>query len=130
MFFTPSRLVKLPSKSLEVICAWSGFFYDSHSADADIDAVLHLLREKKKLQELVENCEKPDYRVYAVNSPRDQNYELKRRWYKWDPNLSNWWKSFSSKQDAESEISWLSENINGIEPQMFELEAKYRYSSD
>ena len=27
-----------PSKALEVLCAWHGFFYDSHNAVADVDA--------------------------------------------------------------------------------------------
>jgi len=121
---------KVPSKALEVLCAWTGFFYDSHQADADIDALLHLLREQSKLEELIKNGSSPEYRVYAVNSPRELNSELKRRWFRWDPNLVQWWKAFDAEEAADEECEWLSENITGCEPQKFELEAKYRYSSD
>lgn len=33
------------SKALEVLCAWHGYYYDSHNAVADVDATLHLLRK-------------------------------------------------------------------------------------
>jgi DNA polymerase-3 subunit epsilon len=118
-----------PSKALEVLCAWSGFFYDSHDAGNDIDALLHLLRKEKRLKELFENGSNPEQRVFAVNFPRDQNHELKRRWYKWDPSVNMWWKGFKNKVDANSELSWMAENFN-IEPQIFELDPKYRYSPD
>ena len=34
------------------------------------------------------------------------------------------------EDDAKSEIEWLKENINGIDPQVFEVEPKYRYSPE
>ena len=119
-----------PSRSLEVLCAWSGFFYDSHQAANDVDALIHLLRKQSKLQELLENASKSDYRIFAVNSPRNLNPELKKRKYRWDPNVSCWYKSFKDELDAESEKSWLLELSSEISPELFEVEAKHRYSPE
>ncbi len=119
-----------PSRSLEVLCAWSGFFYDSHQAANDVDALIHVLRQQSKMQELIENASKSDYRIFAVNSPRDLNPELKKRKYRWDPNVSCWYKSFKDEIDAESEKSWLSELSSNISPELFEVEAKHRYSPE
>ena len=122
--------VKIPSKSLEVLCAWSGFFYDSHSADADIDALLHLLRKHDAMQELITRAGSPEYRVYAVDSPIQQNQLLKRRWYRWDPNVSMWYKLFETREEAEEDVNWLKENIEQVKPEIFELDPKYRYSPE
>ena len=119
-----------PSKALEVLCAWSGFFYDSHRAHIDVDALLHLLRKENRISELIENSSTADYRVFAMNSPRDMNHLLKRRWYRWDPNVNMWWKNFSIEEEAEKETVWLKENINGVEPQIFPLDPKYRFAPE
>ena len=119
-----------PSKALEVLCAWSGFFYDSHRAHVDVDALLHLLRRENKIAELIENASTADYRVFAMNSPRDMNHLLKRRWYRWDPSVNMWWKNFSVEEEAKKETEWLKENINGVEPQIFPLEPKYRFAPE
>ena len=119
-----------PSKALEVLCAWSGFFYDSHRAHVDVDALLHLLRRENRISELISNASVADYRVFAMNSPREMNHHLKRRWYRWDPNVSMWWKNFNSEEEAQKETEWLSENIKGVEPQIFPLEPKYRFAPE
>jgi len=119
-----------PSKALEVLCAWSGFFYDSHRAHVDIDALLHLLREESKIEEIISNASTPDYRVFAMNSPREMNHLLKRRWYRWDPSVSMWWKNTSTEKDAEKETEWLKDNLEGVEPQIFPLEPKYRFAPE
>ncbi len=119
-----------PSKALEVLCAWSGFFYDSHRAHVDVDALLHLLRRESRLGELIETSSTADYRVFAMNSPREMNHLLKRRWYRWDPNVSMWWKNLSTEEEAEKESEWLKENLDGVEPQIFPLEPKYRFAPE
>ena len=122
------RLV-VPSKSLEVLCAWHGFFYNSHSAEVDVDATLHLLRKSNTLPELMENAASPDWHVFAMNTKREENDKLKRRRYRWNPEFSCWWKAVSSKQLADSECEWLSSNLTKVEPQCFEIEAKHRFDS-
>lgn len=119
-----------PSKALEVLCAWTGFFYDSHQAANDVDAMIHILRKNEKIKELLENAETPDYRVFAVSSPRERNSELKARRYRWDPNVTCWYKSFNNETLANSEIEWLQSFDSKVEPQLFEVDPKYRYSPE
>ena len=119
-----------PSKALEVLCAWSGFWYNSHQAANDVDAMIHVLRKNKKLQELLESAQKPDYRVFAVNSPREKNQELKTRRYRWDPNVSSWYKSFDNETQANLEVAWLQAFDSKVEPQLFEVDPKYRFSPE
>ena len=119
-----------PSKALEVISAWTGFFYDAHQAANDVDAMIHVLRKNKKLSELLKSAILPDYRVFAMNSPRDKNPELKKRRYRWDPNVSCWYKNFSDSELANSELDWLKSLSDSIDPQLFEIEAKYRFSAE
>ena len=117
------------SKALEVLCAWHGFFYDSHNATADVDATLHLLRRDSYMKAMLENAMQPDYHVFAAGSQRDENHLLKQRRYRWNPDLGCWWKAVNNLQEAESESSWLSENLQKCEPQHFEIEPQHRFTT-
>ena len=119
-----------PSKALEVLCAWTGFFYDSHQAANDVDAMIHVLRKNNKMKELLENASVSDYRVFAMSSPREKNGQLKSRRYRWDPNVSSWHKSFNNVDDANLEIAWLKSFDSKVDPQMFEIDPKYRFSPE
>ncbi len=119
-----------PSRALEVICAWSGFFYGSHQAANDVDAMITVIRQNNKMQELLTTASASDYRVFAMNSPRDKNTDLKMRKYRWDPNVSCWYKNLSNEESAKEEVEWLSSWDSKVEPQMFEVESKYRYLPD
>jgi len=116
------------SKALEVLCAWHGFFYNSHNAEADVDATLHLLRKNKYMQEMMQNAMQPDYHVFAVNSLRDENTTLKQGRYRWNPELTCWWKATNNLQEAERECQWLKDNLSKVEPQYFEIEPQHRFS--
>ena len=67
-----------PSKALEVLCAWHGFFYNSHNAIADIDATLHLLRASKKMGELLSVAVQSDYHVFCCrfSKRREPAFEI------------------------------------------------------
>jgi len=119
-----------PSRALEVLCTWTGFFYDSHQAANDVDAMIHVLRKNNKIQELLESAQKPDYRVFAMGSPRDKNAELKKRRYRWDPSVTCWYKSFGDSNSADNEIEWLKTLDSSVEPQVFEIDPKHRYSPE
>ena len=107
-------------KSLETLCAWHGFYYQAHDAAVDIDALMYLLQVSKRGTELFTKASKSQYRVFAVNSPRGKNDELKARKYRWDPDVSLWWAGFEEKEHADDEVMWLKESFN-IEPQIFEV---------
>ena len=117
------------SKALEVLCAWHGFFYDSHNATADVDATLHLLRKDSYMKSLLQNAVLPDYHVFAAGSLREENPLLKQRRYRWNPELSCWWKAVDNLEDAEKERKWLSENLQKCEPQFFEIEPQHRFTT-
>jgi DNA polymerase-3 subunit epsilon len=116
------------SKALEVLCAWHGFYYDSHNAKADVDATLHLLRKNEYMKELLENAVAPDYHVFAANSLREENTILKQGRYRWNPDLVCWWKATNNQAEAERECQWLKDNLSQVEPQYFEIEPKHRFS--
>ncbi len=117
------------SKALEVLCAWHGFFYDSHNAIADVDATLHLLRQKSYMQEMLKNAMEPDYHVFAAGSMREENHLLKQRRYRWNPELGCWWKAVDNLGSAETESAWLKENLQKCEPQYFEIEPQHRFTT-
>ncbi len=117
-----------PSRSLEVLSAWHGFYYDSHNALADVDATLHLLRQGDYMGTMLVSAVTPDYRVFAVGSLRDENHLLKERRYRWNPDLTCWWKSVSNKEEADEESKWLSDNLTKVEPQCYEVDPKQRFA--
>ena len=117
------------SKALEVLCAWHGFFYDSHNAVADVDATLHLLRKESYMKEMLTNALQPDYHVFAAGSLREENHLLKQRRYRWNPELGCWWKEVSNLSKAEEESQWLSQNLQKCEPQYFEVEPQHRFTT-
>ena len=117
------------SKALEVLCAWHGFFYDSHNAVADVDATLHLLRKESYMKQMLDNALQPDYHVFAAGSLREENHLLKQRRYRWNPELGCWWKEVSNHTQAEEESLWLSQNLQKCEPQYFEVEPQHRFTT-
>ena len=117
-----------PSHALEVLCAWSGFYYDAHKADVDVDALLHLLRRENRLQELFANAVKPEIRVYASGFPRQLNDELKRRWYSWNGDLKVWFKTFDDQAQADQECEWLRNTSSECDPAKLEIEPCSRFS--
>jgi DNA polymerase-3 subunit epsilon len=119
-----------PSAALEVLCAWSGFFYDAHRADVDTAALLHLLRRENRLKELLTNASKPEYRVYAGGFPRDLNSDLKRRWYSWDANLKVWYKSVDGQEAVDEEVTWLKQRAPSCDPQTLEIPPEQRFSTE
>ncbi len=117
------------SKALEVLCAWHGYFYDSHNAVADVDATLHLLRQNSYMKEMLKNAMDSDYHVFAAGSLREENHLLKQRRYRWNPELTCWWKGVNNIEEAEIESKWLTENLQKCEPQFFEIEPEHRFTT-
>ena len=117
------------SKALEVLCAWHGFFYDSHRADADVAAVLHLLtRREGTLKSLIDTAAAPDYRVFAAGSLIEENGLLKERRYRWDRDARCWWKGVATADDAQAEADWLCENLTNVDPEVIEVPPFQRFA--
>ena len=99
----------------ELLCIWHGFYYDSHRAMNDVDALINLLThdiysDNKPVLELMENSMIPYYKISALGSPFETKDILKSRNYFWDGSKKCWWKRIT-RSEIESEEKWLSENV-------------------
>ena len=105
----------------ELLCIWHGFYYDSHRAMIDVDALIHLLThssyvDNKPIVELIQNAKKPVCRVEATFAKFKYKNLLKKRQYKWYNADSgnrddNAWYKLINHADIESEREWLTENV-------------------
>ena len=99
----------------ELLCIWHGFYYDSHRAMNDVDALIHLLThdiysDNKPVLELIGNSMIPYYKIFALASPFETKDILKARNYFWDSRKKYWWTKVTFSE-IESEKKWLSENV-------------------
>ncbi len=99
----------------ELLCIWHGFYYDSHRAMTDVNALIHLVTNKeysdnKPVLELINNAYKPYYKISALNSPYETKDRLKSRNYFWNGIGKYWWKQIDL-EETDSEIEWLKESV-------------------
>jgi len=103
------------NKTQELLCIWHGFYYSSHRAMMDVDALIHLLTHKTNIEnkpiiELIKNARKPWLKVYAYNSKIETKDSLRENQYRWDPDKKVWHKIIMHSE-MEEERKWLSKNI-------------------
>lgn len=92
-----------------------GWFHDAHSAGADVDAVVALLRHplpdgRTALAHLLESASEDVWRVSAVGARISLKDLLKRRGYAWHPDDRVWRRSVPDR-DREAEAEWLAERV-------------------
>ena len=123
------------AKGQEILCIWHGFYYESHRAMYDVDALIHLVTydvkgQKKASLELISNSVKPTYKIAAINRPYETKDILKLRNYRWNSVKRYWWKNIFF-EDLESEKEWMADNIyNGhFQGQVVEIELTDKYKS-
>ena len=79
------------SAKLELLCIWHGFYYDSHRAMIDVDALINLLTHNsyvsnKPIVELIQNAKIPMCRVDALYAKYKYKNILRKNGYRWyDP---------------------------------------------
>ena len=105
----------------ELLCIWHGFYYDSHRAMIDVDALIHLLThpnyiDNQPIVELIQNAKKPVCRVEATFAKFKYKNLLKKRQYRWynadnGNRDDNAWYKLINHADIESEREWLTENV-------------------
>ena len=105
------------SSKQELLCIWHGFYYDSHRAMSDVDALINLLAHpsnetKKPVLDLTENASIPTYKVSAINSPYETKDILKSNSDFWNGDQKYWWKNLLIGE-IESEKRWLADNVYG-----------------
>ena len=105
------------SSKQELLCIWHGFYYDSHRAMSDVDALINLITHpsnetNKPVLDLIENASIPTYKVSAINSPYETKDILKSNSYFWNGDQKYWWKNLLIGE-IESEKRWLADNVYG-----------------
>ena len=105
----------------ELLCIWHGFYYDSHRAMTDVDALIYLITHpnyihNKPIVELIQNAKKSVCRIEATFAKYEFKNLLKKRNYYWhDPRTNNKedkaWCKLVSHDEKDEEIQWLTVNI-------------------
>lgn len=106
-----------PTRKLEILCQYHGFFARAHRALVDVEAMMHLLSFNSPnregyyyLTELLECARKPLLHVVAAHSPFEAKDLLKVRGYSWDPKERFWHRKIF-KDEWESERDWIEEKV-------------------
>jgi DNA polymerase-3 subunit epsilon len=109
-------------RDLEALAVFHGFYYSSHRALMDVDALGYLLTRGSYFSLLLQEAIRPVVRVKALHSPFEVKDVLKAKGYTWDANLKYWWKD-EPKDQMEQVWNWLQSEIyknGGIQNCKFE----------
>lgn len=103
------------TRRLGWLLAQAGFFHGAHRADADVDAVLKLLRVmmpngRTALRELLDTAGAPTAVVEATGAHFDVKDALKARGYRWDGTAAVWRRDVPKVALTEEEF-WLAANV-------------------
>lgn len=116
----------------------AGWFHDGHRADADVDAVIQLLRHpmddgRPALAELLARSASPSWMFRAVGADFGCKDMLRRRGYRWDPADRVWWKEIADEARLQEEF-WLSRSVycsearpRSMGPAIDEITARTRF---
>lgn len=126
-----------PSAKLEILSMYHGFFVEAHRAEADVDALLHLLTHRdhktgqRYLHELLVNARKEVVRVSAVGAPFDKKDLLRDRRYRWKREKGCWEKILPD-DEVEAERAWLAEHVydGGCRAREEKIPRSERFKSD
>ncbi len=116
----------------------AGYFHEGHRADADVDAVIQLLRhrfddDRPALAVLIVTAMRPSWTIRAVGASFEAKDMLKERGYRWDANRRVWWREVSDDARIPEEF-WLAANVyavpagaTAIGPEIEEITAATRF---
>ena len=105
-----------PTRKLDVLSIYHGYFVDAHRAFNDANATLFLLTRRQPetdfpyLLELLENARKPVVHMKAKGSPFESKDALKQRGYGWNAK-KKFWHRMLFQDELKQEISWLEEAV-------------------
>ena len=114
---------KIESHKLEYLAYKYNFFYEGHRAVIDCLAGLHLLAQTLPitktpvLKQLLNNCHKTRFKVWAQNAPYDSKDLLKSRGYRWSTHPHDIYKAWMIElfEDIlEIELAFLNTNVYKI----------------
>jgi len=116
-----------PSRNLEALSVFSGFFYDFDKSAVAIDSLIFCLDINRVISSLIEKIKTTDLQIFAANAPIELKDLLKERRYRWNPDVKCWWLPLTDQTHGKEESAWLLENVPGTEPQIFEIDPKFRF---
>ncbi len=103
------------SSKLDYLAICHAFFFDSHRALNDVDALIHLLSfnvpksdSKSYFYILLENARIPNYLILAKNTSLQSKDILKNRHYRWNGKI---WQKLIPERELEEEKEFLSKNV-------------------
>jgi len=121
------------SKKQEMLCIWHGFYYDSHRAMIDVDALIFLLthpsyENNQPMLELIENAKNPMCLIEATYAKYEFKNILKKRRYRWNPDNKVWYKLIEHN-DIDNERLWLTDNVYNqyFQGKIVEITPKNKY---
>ena len=126
------------SAKLEYLVGTQGYFYEAHRAEADCWALLELLNrvlpqsQQTAMLALLETLNKPQEKIYAINSPFETKDMLKTRGYRWSAELRCWSRVVAGPQERQQELDWLKSRVYGQRSARVEIETQggqVRYST-
>ncbi|MCB0278406.1 MAG: DNA polymerase III subunit epsilon [Calditrichaeota bacterium] len=106
-----------PSAKLVILSLCHGFFYDSHRALNDIDALIHLISMKPVqsqntyLVEILREARKKRCWVHVINSVIETKELLRKNGYRWVYETKFWRKKICI-DDLETEKKFLNAEVN------------------
>ena len=105
------------SSKQELLCYWHGFYFDSHRAMNDVDALIHLLThnsytESRPIIEIFKKASESDYIIFADNFQFDSIKKdiLKSNKYRWNNQEKIWFKNVKY-DELEAQKEWLTSII-------------------
>lgn len=111
---------KIESHKLEYLAYKYNFFYEGHRAVIDCLAGLHILAQTLPiakipvLKQLLNNCHKTRFKIWAKNAPYDSKDLLKARGYRWSIHPQEHYKAWMIERFEdilESELEFLNSNV-------------------
>jgi len=129
----PWRDIGCPSRALECVAWFLGYFYTAHRAAGDVEALAGVLSvhrnpiEGSFFQQLIASARLPTHRVRALGAPFEVKDALKSRGYKWDADRKHWFKDF--RADPFEELSWLRDSARCNNPAVDMFTATKRYKA-
>jgi len=107
-------------QSQEILLMKMGYFYSSHRAMSDVDALYVLLAstlgEKTVLGHVLDSARKSTGIIYAVKAPFEAKDALKGHGYFWNASELDGkhraWRKEVSRDEYLSEIAWLKDTLN------------------
>ncbi|MBA2920831.1 DNA polymerase III subunit epsilon [Sphingomonas sp. MAH-20] len=106
-------------RSLGFLGMQCGFWFEAHRADADVDAVIGLLRHRfpdgrTVLAELLDTARQPSWLVHAQGAAFGVKDRLRARGYRWNPSQRVWSREVKDEALTAEEF-WLAANVYCVE---------------